>query len=378
MLLFGIVMLTLGSVLPDLMSRYRLDEVAAGSLASLLPAGIMFGSLVFGPIVDRFSYKYLLAFSALAIAGGLFGISNASGLSLLQISFFMIGLGGGSINGGTNALVADISHDRQSSGSANLSLLGVFFGVGALLVPLIMTVLSKKWSYDQILEGLSALILLIMIYMIAIRYPTAKQQQRVALGKSFSLFKNKALLLLAFLLFFQSAFEGVFNNWTTTFLRGVKSFNESSALATLSIYVIGLTLTRLLLAKLLRVISDRKVVFISLILLMLGSFAFKTFDGVLWVHIGAALLGVGTAAIFPVVLGHVSEMYEEMRGTAFSVVIFIAVLGNTIINFLVGFLAKYFGFGLYPWMLLFCSVCILLLFIQYDRRREQTEDVKGG
>ena len=70
MLLFGIVMLTLGSTLPEIMKRYQLDDVSAGTLASLLPAGILAGSLIFGPVVDRFSYKYLLVLNTVLIALG--------------------------------------------------------------------------------------------------------------------------------------------------------------------------------------------------------------------------------------------------------------------------------------------------------------------
>jgi len=53
MLLFGIVMISLGSLLPSLTARFGLNEVAVGSLASLLPLGILAGSVVFGPVVDR-------------------------------------------------------------------------------------------------------------------------------------------------------------------------------------------------------------------------------------------------------------------------------------------------------------------------------------
>ena len=55
---------------------------------------------------------------------------------------FFIGFGGGIINGGTNALVADISAENKG---ANLSLLGVFFGIGALGMPLLLGVLSKHF-----------------------------------------------------------------------------------------------------------------------------------------------------------------------------------------------------------------------------------------
>lgn len=358
MLLFGIVMLTLGATLPDIMSKFGLDEMGAGTLASLLPTGILLGSLFFGPIVDRYSYKYLLIFCALAVAASMFGIALAKSIGLLQISFLLIGLGGGALNGGTNALVADISKDHQAAGSANLSLLGVFFGLGALLVPSLMALLSKVWTFEQILIGIGSVIILAVIFFFAIRFPAPKQTQSVPFKESLHLFKDGALILLAFLLFFQSAFEGVFNNWTTTFLERERSLSSTGALTSLSIFVGSLTVMRLLLAGLLRRIKEQMVLLVSLGVLVMGVLIMMYAKSTYLFYIGTGLLGTGTAAIFPITLGFVSEMYDHMRGTAFSVVMFIAVIGNVIANFLMGVLAKHYGINLYTWVLLGCIICI--------------------
>jgi MFS transporter, FHS family, glucose/mannose:H+ symporter len=368
MLLFGIVMLTLGSTLPEIMSKYQLDDLNAGSLASLLPSGILLGSLIFGPIVDRFSYKYLLVLCSLAVSLGMFGIAVAPGLLLLQVSFFLIGFGGGAINGGTNALVADISRDRAQAGSANLSLLGVFFGIGALTVPSVMALLSQSLTYSEILTWIGILVAGPVVYFLWIRYPLPKQSRSISLKESATLFRSRSLLILAFVLFFQSAFEGIFNNWTTTFLQRVRLFSEADALTCLSIYVIGLTVTRLLLAALLRVVKEKPVLYLSIAFLLSGVLILMSLEDLYWVYLGSALLGIGTAAVFPVILGFVSEMYQEMRGTAFSVVIFIAVFGNILINFMMGMLAGKYGIDLYPWVLIFCVLMIFIIFSIWDRK----------
>ena len=66
MLLFGIVFLSLGSVNNMLAERFHLDDNGIGTLTALLPFGILAGSLIFGPIVDRFGYKWMLIVCALA------------------------------------------------------------------------------------------------------------------------------------------------------------------------------------------------------------------------------------------------------------------------------------------------------------------------
>ena len=60
MLLFGMVLLSLGTINTFLTQKYALDEITVGSLAALLPLGILVGSIIFGPIVDRYGYKFLI------------------------------------------------------------------------------------------------------------------------------------------------------------------------------------------------------------------------------------------------------------------------------------------------------------------------------
>src|SRR6266542_2025742 len=139
MFLFGIVFLSLGSVNNMLAERFHLDDNGIGTLTALLPFGILAGSLVFGPIVDRFGYKWLLVLCALVVFAGLEGMAFGNSKGLIQTFVFLIGFGGGGLNGATNALAADVSAGERA---AKLSLLGVFFGIGALGMPFTLAALS--------------------------------------------------------------------------------------------------------------------------------------------------------------------------------------------------------------------------------------------
>src|SRR5438270_6067296 len=146
MLLFGIGLITLGSIAPDLKIKFHLDNLSAGTLFSILPIGILAGSLLFGPVCDRFGYKLMLILACLAMFIGFEGIANLTSLDLLKVSIFIFGFGAGIINGGTNAVVSDISKGTEG---ANLSLLGVFFGIGALGMPFITGILKNVFSSFQ-------------------------------------------------------------------------------------------------------------------------------------------------------------------------------------------------------------------------------------
>jgi len=51
MLVFGITIVTLGSVAPALKQRFLLDDLEIGTLFSILPVGLILGSLIIGPVL---------------------------------------------------------------------------------------------------------------------------------------------------------------------------------------------------------------------------------------------------------------------------------------------------------------------------------------
>ncbi|MDP4173102.1 MAG: MFS transporter [Bacteroidota bacterium] len=358
MLLFGVVMISVGSILPSLTEKFAMDKLTAGSLVSLLPIGILVGSVVFGPIIDRYGYKMLLIVCSLLVFLGLEGIAYAEAFSMLQISIFLIGFGGGVLNGETNALVADISSEGKG---ANLSLLGVFFGIGALGMPAILALLSKTYSYTLIISAVGFFVLLPVLYFCFIKFPVPKQPQGVPLKKSIALLKDATLILMGLILFLESGVEGIVNNWSTTHLQQEVKLSPENALIALSYLMLGLTVARLVLGFLLKRLPSYRVLFMCIGVAVAGSLCLMFASSLFSAIIGLVLLGIGFAATFPVVLGYVGDIYANLSGTAFSIVIVIGLIGNTILNYLVGAVSQSFGIKQFPIILLISL--ILMSFI---------------
>ncbi len=340
MFLFGIVMLSLGTINTFLVDKFQLDKLSAGSLASLLPFGILIGSLLFGYIVDRYGYKILLIGSTLFVIGSILMIAYTRSFGFIQGAFFMIGLTGGLINGATNALVADVSLKNKS---AKLSLLGVFYGIGALSMPLVTGLLSRYFAYQSIIVGIGLFLVLPLIYNMSIRFPEPKQKQGIDVKKVLSMFKDKVLLLFAFVLFFQSAAEGISNNWTTTYLKDVHQLEGSKALFSLTVLVIGMTLGRLVLSYVLGKVRPMTVFYVSCFVIALSLLALQLSGGLAAIWLSLLFLGAGLASGFPVMLGYVGERYADLSGIAFSFTLVIALLGNTLMNLLVGYVSRTYG-----------------------------------
>ena len=340
MLLFGICIITLGSVVADLRLKLDLDEISAGTLFTILPIGIIAGSLLFGPIADRNGYKILLAVSAIIMAAGFFGIAYTASEFFLKFFILLIGLGGGAINGATNALVSDIS---ETGKGANISLLGVFYGVGALGMPLILALLRNIMNFEIIVASVGMLTLLTAIFYFIIKFPPPKQIKSVPFSETIKLVKNKMLLLIAFFLFFQSGYEGIINNWTTTYMISYLAVEQSSALYALTLFVAGLVAMRLLIGSIFRSFTPAKLLVISFGLTIAGLLILKLSHSYSLSVSGLVLLGAGLAGGFPIMLGIAGNLFADLSGTAFSILFFIALTGNTVINFLMGLVAQHFG-----------------------------------
>ena len=364
-LLFGIVLITVGSILPSLTLKFGLDEISTGSLVSFLPIGILIGSLVFGPIVDHYGYKTLLIVCSLLVMVGLEGIAFAKEVFVLQASIFLIGLGGGVINGGTNALVADISEEDKG---AKLSLLGVFFSIGALGMPVVISLFSQYFDAGQIIFGVGLFVLVPIFFILTISFHAPKHPQGFPFKKSISLLKDINIVMMGFFLFFASGAEGIINNWTTTFLESDLKIDPKNALFGLSCFVVAMMLTRLVLGSLLKRRKPHAILMISLAIAFFGSAVMLNASNFYWAVTGLSLIGIGLGAGFPFILGDVGELFSSISGTAFSIVLTIALIGNTIINYSTGVIAHLYGIRQLFSILMLSVVFMFLLLWFIDKR----------
>lgn len=369
MLLFGVSVVSLGTVNAHLCAKFSLTQMAVGSLAALLPLGILAGSVLFGPVVDRYGYRIPLIVATFLILAGFEIIAFSTSFAAIQSAFFLIGLGGGVLNGGTNALVADITVEEKG---ASLSLLGVFFGIGALGMPALTGILLSVAPYEAIVAGVGAAVFIPLLFFAAVVFPSPKQPQGFPLKKGLRLLKHPLLLLFSFALFFQSGIEGLANNWGTTYLQRCVGMPVEASLFGLTTLAASLTVTRILLGILLKTFPARAIT--------LACIGISCAGGVLlfvarepWLAMTAmAMLGVGFAPVFPVLLGFIAELFADLSGTAFGIALVIALAGNSMLNYLVGALSESAGIGIYPLIHIAAAATLAILVLAAGHVRRQT------
>ena len=367
MLLFGVVLTTLGSILPDVITTFQMSKTAAGGLFLLLSFNILLGSLIFGPSVDRLGYKMPLAGAMLLVGIGLQMIAFGSTMTLVRAGIALIGLGGGVLNVATNGVVADTAEAGKAAG---LSLLGVFFGVGAVGVPFAIGSMSAVSSTD-ILASVGAAAVLACGATLLAGFPTPKQSQSFPIAQAARLLREKPLLLLGFMLFLQSGMEITVGGWTSTYAREALLLNGRAALYFLSLYWFGTMSARLALNSILKTRDHQNVLVASLMIAFIGCTLLIVSHSTVVAAVGVFAVGAGFAAVFPVVLGWIGERYAALSGTAFSLALVMALTGGMLMPYSTGVIGEHFGMRasliLVPCALVFSS--ILATVHKYARNR---------
>ncbi len=333
MLVFGIIFTTLGSLLPSLIERFGIDKTNAGGLLTLMFVGVLVGSLLMGPVADRYGFKAMLAGSCALALIGLEGIALAPSYAWLTPAILLVGIGGGIINGGTNALVADISEEGRSAG---LSLLGIFFGIGAVGIPFMLALLLGRFSYSSLMAVVGLTLAVPVVFTLAIRFPPAKQPQGFPIGKAAALIRQPLLLLLGLMLFLESGMESTVGGWTSTFFKESLRLEGSQALLVLSLFWLGMMLMRLALGTVLRNVRPARLLLGCIAVAFVGAVLLLASTTTAPAATGVFLVGAGLAAGFPVILSFVGDRYAELTGTAFGIVLVMALTGGSLLPYITG------------------------------------------
>jgi MFS family permease len=383
MLLFGVVFLSLGSVNNMLAERFGLDDVAIGTLTALLPMGILAGSVVFGPVVDRFGYRGMLVGASLMVGAGLEGLALAQTKALVQFCVFMIGFGGGILNGATNALASDVSEGQRG---ARLSLLGVFFGIGALLMPSTLAALSQHFERRTIVAGLGAIVLIPVAYCMTISLPPPKQRSGSAsVQNKLLLFRDPIFLFAGLALAVQSGMEGMSNDWITRYFKNVTLGGADNVEWKTQLGLVAvagaMVLSRAALAGLLKHVDSRIVLLGSVAVTAAGELLLTSAESYGASLAAAGLIGAGLAAAFPIVLGFIGDRYPQQSGTAFSILFVLALIGNMVLNKAFGYVAQIHGIQQYARVMLACLACsaiLLALVVKQLNHRDVNQDLIHG
>jgi len=338
MFVFGIVMAILGAILPSLFERIGFGAGAAGNLFLTMNFAMLLATLFFGPVVDRFGFRSILAVSAFLVAAAFLLLSRAATYSVVLAAAVVLGLGGGALNGGTNALTSDL-HEGEKRGAA-LNVLGIFFGFGALSVPFLIGTLRERLGLGRILVLATALSLVPFIIYVVLRFPRAKHAQGFPIKDAAGIARNPLLWLTGFILFFESGNEFTVGGWISSHLQTTFGVAAGTAALVLAGYWAAVMAGRLVSSRLVRGVRNETLILASAALSLVAALLMALAPSGPAAAMGAVLIGAGFAAIYPTTLAIVGANFAAFTGTAFSVVISLGLVGGMLSPWLAGRIAQ--------------------------------------
>jgi fucose permease len=366
MFFFGVVVALLGAVLPLVTAPLALGLDAAGNLFVALNAGVLVGSPLFGVVVDRFGYRGALCSGPLLIAAALTLVTRAGTALDLAAAVALLGLGGSALNGATNALVADL-HPEPRVKAAALNRLGVFFGLGALSLPLLIGTLLHRLGLDTLLFGAAALALLVGALSALPRYPPAKQPEGLSLTDARDVLRHPLVAILGALLFFQAGTEMLLSGYLTTFLTAHTGASMRMASLALTLYWVAFIGARIVLGRVLLRISA-----LALMPLMAttAAAALVLASVAPGLPLAAALLvaaGFALAGVTPTTLAVAGAALPARTGTVFGALFSLAVLGAMAIPWVAGQMGAAVGVQVVLDLGAVCLVVVALLALRARR-----------
>jgi MFS transporter, FHS family, glucose/mannose:H+ symporter len=119
--------------------------------------------------------------------------------------------------------------------------------------------------------------------------------------------------------------------------------SEGQALFALSFHIMGMVAMRVLTGTMMRKVSQVKILWICMVLLVTGILLMQFGNDAISVTAGLCLSGAGLSGGFPVMLGFVGHHFTAISGTAISFVFVIALIGNMLINYITGIIIQEYG-----------------------------------
>jgi MFS transporter, FHS family, glucose/mannose:H+ symporter len=357
--------------LPEMRERLHVNLAQQGNMLLLLYLGIFIATLAAGPTIDAIGNKAILIVSSLLVAAGMAGFAFAHSFESGAVPAVLLGCGGGGLNTSTNALVSDLFDENRGS---MLNLLGIFYGIGALCIPLLAAAITGHFAIAPQLFFCAALAVFCVLLYAVMHFPAAAAAQTFSWSDAFAVSRYPGVLVLGFLLFCQSGNEASIAGWTSTYV-GEAGVRAQTATFILAGYWAALMIGRLLVARLLQFVSKEQLVLVSGIGAFLGALILLTNRSREMLIVGVLVIGLSYAGIFPTALAIAGDAYQKMAGTVFGLLIAIALVGGMSFPWAVGQISQKSGirYGMLVPLLGAAGICLLAKRILSSRQKQETE-----
>jgi fucose permease len=332
---YGMIAAMLGTILPDLSDRFHLSPSQNGTIAFAQALGLIIASLGVGPLLDNEGKKLGLIIGLAFIAIALFALPRSSGFRGVVFLLFVLGVGGGIVVTGANALVSDVGEAHRATA---LNLVNLFFGLGGLATPFIAANLFAR-NWVRLCYTIAALTVVTLAIQAATKMPGPSGAAGFVLADAAPVLGRPLLFLLGIFLFLYVSCEVGIWNWLPRHLIA-QGIPESRALNILSLgFALGLLIGRVGALPILIRVPAITVLLLASVAMVITTFLMLRSNNPAAAGTLVFLAGLSMAPVFPTTLAIVGDAFPRMTGTAIGFVITCGWIGLAVSSRIIGFIA---------------------------------------
>jgi fucose permease len=361
----------LGVSWPIIRTEFDISLSAVGPIYMMIAGGTIISSFFSGKVLKRFGTAKVTVVSTAMTALGIIGFYFAPSVQWFYLMTVPLGLGAGSVDAGLNAYVAN--HYK----SHHMSWLHCFWGVGATVGPMIMSLFIKDANWRRgyltvaLLQAALALFLFITLPIwkkadvarssSLSKTDTATEPKQTEAAKEQHLLNIKGVKPVLITFLFYCAAEGTLGLWGSSYLVQIKGLEASIAATWVAMYYGGITVGRFFNGFLTLKLSNKHLVRIGLLILLGGVLLLLLPLPIFFTMAGMMCVGMGCAPIYPCLLHETPVRFGEERSKSLmGIQMAVAYTGATFLPPIFGYVAGISTVAIYPVAILIYTLIMIV------------------
>jgi fucose permease len=334
----------IGIIMTRLLDEFSMPFSQGGEFAGMLNTGCFFGILLSGILLDSLDMRKLLATLFVLFEILLFAVNRASSYIMFLILLFISGMVTKLLDVSLNAQVSFL-HEKNKGFYMNL--LHFSYGLGFLSGPVFSETLFKfgfAWRSLYLVLAVICFVFLVLYCLVISKNKsqTLKSREEKTTATFRSILQPRMVFLFLILFFYCGHQHGI-SNWLPAYMTKTFGTDGMNAGIALSLFWLGIVLSRLACSFLTRIVSEKLILTVSCALGAAILFAGVALRSETLMFIASIGSGIFAGATIPMVITMGYRWYPFAQGKV-STFLFIAVsLGGALFPWLMGYVEPVFG-----------------------------------
>ena len=328
--------------------------------------GFMVSVMISGALADTYSKPRILMIGSFVLSAAFLTFYSVDLFSVNLVIMFMIGVGIGTYEGVTDAMLIDI-HPKKESMHININHFFVTFG--SIVITVYLIFLQMNWRNAVIQSGI--LVLGLAVIFALTKLSTIKSKSEPYLDRMKILTRDKLVVVFFIVTSLVVGIEAGTIGMLTTYLMDLRDFTQVTSKIGLVVFLSGMAFGRIVIG--IFVPQDK----INQVLLTMFGFsviiygALFLFDFEFLTYGVVFLAGLSISALLPLMLAKAGLIYHDMAGTVLGTIKVAIPIGGILLPFILSLLVQYMSFEMslliFPLSLL---IAFILIFMATSTRAE--------